>query len=513
MNKIKSYVTLAALLTSISLSGCSYVSEDNITIAEGFDISELNGIDKAEEIGRAIQEKQALKARENFDNFIGSSTLLDDPEFVNMDQAFISWNNKLGCYELTCYCNESTYTLYFGESDHYYMSYLFNHVNCKSVYLNNVNSNLVINAVVQSNSITTLSLQLSDIDNLDALARLSNLELLYIENCPNITNINGLNQLSKLKSLTILGTKIKDVSPLAKLNNLSVLNLRCNEITNPEVLASLANLVHISLDYNKIEDTKQLEQFINKGLLTEDTASYIVRSSNDNNMIYYLSENIETNARLLRITYFDAQDKYYMELRDEDRNVLCYTLVDDIYGIYTITKDLKNCDNLSLTNCKDAEITRHMNHKDRIQNLSIYGCSFDSLYFVSDFPNLEYLEIDNCPDITYEFEKFAVYGTFRLKKLKTLIVRDTGINNLSAFEANKSLEYVASRYNDVSDYSFLTKLSNLQVADLSVDSALIDYDCFNTLLDNYVTLRVNGQIMTPEVLAASQEQETIKEYK
>lgn len=511
MNKIKYYATIAALATSISLSGCSYVSEDNITIAEGFDVSELNGIDKTEEIGRVILENEALKARENFDNFIGNNKILDDPEFINMDQAFISWNNKLGCYELTCYCGEATYTLYFGESDLYYMSYLFNHVNCKEFYLNGVNNNLVLNAIAQSDSPTTLSLQLCDIDNLDALASFSNLELLYIENCPNISNISALSNLSKLKSVTILGTKIKDVSPLAKLNNLNVLNLRCNEITNPEVLASLENLVNISLDYNKIEDIKQLEPLINKGLLTEETASYIVRSSNDNNMIYYLSDNIETDARLLRITYFDAQEKYYMELRNENRNVLCYMLVDDIYGIYNITKNLKNCNNLSLTNCKDSEIARHMNHKENLQNLSIYGCSFDSLYFVSDFPNLEYLEIENCPDITYEFEQFAVYGTFRLKKLKTLIVFDTGIENLSAFEANKTLEYVASRYNNVSDYTFLTKLSSLQVADLTIDPNFFDYGCFNTLLDNSVMLRVNGQVLTPEILIATQEQE--KEYK
>ncbi|MCH5167803.1 MAG: hypothetical protein J1F35_07990 [Erysipelotrichales bacterium] len=507
MKNLKYYAGIIALAGSIVLSSCGK-KEENLNILPDIDAESVYlSTDIFDEIAMATIERQA---RERFDNYIGSPSILDNEDFINTEEIVISYNNKRSSYELECMGKENTYLLYFDKESMPLVGYMLNHINCETLYLSCVNDIEVLEAISESEKIKFLSIKYSNVDNLEPLKNMISLESLYLENFPNLIDITPLDSLENLINLSIIGTKVSDVAPISKLANLTTLNLKFNEVTNPEVLSTLEKLEFIALDYNKIDDVKKLEHFKNNGLMDDFDIESVIETTTNHEKIF-TSSNYEERAKFLTINYLDAQEEYNVEIRDENRNLLGYMLVKEPFYIYSMTKDLKNCTTIILANCKDDDVTRHIYPKDQFEFMTIYNCDFESLYFVSDFRNLDTLEIDTCPNINYEFKKFEIFGTYHLEKLRALAIRDTSIESADAFAANDTLEIVDLQYNNITDYSFLTEIDNLQVSYITIDSEYADYDTFEYLVDNEVALVVNNVRVTSDMLN-QQNKEKEKEY-
>ena len=504
MKNIKYYAGIMLLAGSMALTGCSSDEEFEYAQVSAIDSGFIGDSDVsfAETMLEKSLELYDQELRNRLNEAIGSTEALDNEDFKKIEYVVITWNEKTQGYEIDCTGGETTFFMRFTEDNIYLIDYVLSKTNCKSVYVQFVNNDKILGAFTHSNNITTLSIKNSKLESLDKLKKFQNLNLLSIENCPNINDLTPLEDLSNLEQIVLIGTKVSDVTPLSKIPTITFLNLRCNEITNPEVLSSLENLDYINLVYNKIDDVKKLDCFVDKGLLKPEEAEDIVTTT-ENHDIIYKTEDYKERGSVLSITYYDAQDEYFMDLRDSDFNNVAYMFVKEPFNVYSITTDLENCVGLRLVNCPDTNIVSNICKKDNFEIMNIDHCKFDSLYFVSNFENLTSLGVESCLNVEKDFEKYGIFGMMHLDKLKNVSIKNTNIPSLDSLSKSDSIEKVEIKNNEIDDYSFLTNLPNLTLAILTIDGNTVDYQSFKELLGNDVNLKVNGINVTIEILENS----------
>ena len=115
-------------------------------------------------------------------------------------------------------------------------------------------------------NLTTLDLSFNQINDISPLEALSNLTTLYLS-FNQINDISLLEALTNLTQLSLSGNQIRDISPLKALTNLTQLNLDSNKIgdISPliDILKALPNLTLLNLDSNKIGDISPLKALPN----------------------------------------------------------------------------------------------------------------------------------------------------------------------------------------------------------------------------------------------------------
>jgi internalin A len=102
-----------------------------------------------------------------------------------------------------------------------------------------------------------LSINHSQISDLQPLSSLSKLEILSLEN-NQISDLRPLANLTKLNLLNLNHNKIANLQPLVNLNNLSELELAENQIKDLTPLTELQNLTELNLYKNQIVELKSL---------------------------------------------------------------------------------------------------------------------------------------------------------------------------------------------------------------------------------------------------------------
>lgn len=99
-----------------------------------------------------------------------------------------------------------------------------------------------------------------------SVKEIQTLESLQIYNCPNITSIQGIEKATNLQYIEVIGSKIKDISPIVSLENLYGFNFTNNEITD---ISCLENAQFIDNVYD--ETISLTGNFID---FTEGNANY-----------------------------------------------------------------------------------------------------------------------------------------------------------------------------------------------------------------------------------------------
>lgn len=505
--RVRLLAGMLALSTNLIFTGCGakdasepIAAEENIEKAS--EMISRNITDASIDISTAVGESLSTtienldefsEERETFSNLMSNSEIIYTDEFKNLEDIYIDWNSSSNCYEITAENGDIKFEISLEDSK--LINFLIHQTNCKSLMIDHDKNEELILSLTSCDTIKSISLNDCNITSIENLSCLSNLEEITINNCQNITDLSPVENLTSLKKIAINGTRISDISVLASLPNLTYLNLRCNEIANPEVLESLENVTVLNLEFNRIGSIDNLRGLVEKSVISEEYASAIVESC-EKHRLSFTTENYQEEADILYISYIDSKDAYFVEFRNENQEMLSFTLTDDPFDFYNLTKDTPNCKGIKLTNI--PENIPHFSIEDprKYDAMVIDHCDIDSISFVDDFENLTYLSIYNCPNIVDPFE-FSPFGVHNLDSLKTLIVKGTSISDFSPIRYFDALENVELKNNNITDFGFLMNIPNLKVAIIGIDNYPVDILPLETLQENGVYVDVTGYYLPP----------------
>lgn len=497
MKNLKVYLSLLLLSGSLSLTSCGASSKEPVSLLDEsiqYDEEDYQRtLAKIDEIAQATQERQFEEAI-NYPNFF------EEINIDNIKSMSVVWDSKREMYDTRWQSSvDLEFSIYFTEDNANYLKYLLSRTNCNKITICYAQNENIYSILEKMTDVEELYITSCSISDLECLANLTSLKKLHIENCSNITDISVLENLKDLEEVTIFGTKVQDVEPLSNLSKLTYLNLNCNEITNPEVLSDLENLRVLKLEYNNITNVNSLSSFVEKGILNQDKADCITRTTTNHDLIF-TSINLEetTEPLILTIFYIDAKDEYYMQVINEQDECEAFLLNKEIFNVYNISKDLQNCIGIRIVNCPDNHIVDNFKNKQNVQYMQVSNCDFDSIHFITDFTNLVYLNVEECPNVDNDFD--SIFSLSRLENLETLWIKNTGLTSFDSFYGQDKLTYVKLEGNELSDFAFLTHLPNLQYADLTIDNTNGDIENVKILLDNGVSVKINGVDITRDNL-------------
>lgn len=503
MNKFKTLSSSILLATSLALTSCGQVKNNTIVESESvereFDATSLsdsiNSIVSSgiETVSEAIQNyDEFAEERSKFERTVGHYEYIYTDEFKACDNLTVSWNAAANHYELESNIGENVLQLNLPESD--LINFLLHQMNCEKLIIKYDVNDELLSSLTTCDTIKTVIISDSNISSLEGLSCLTNLEELSINNCSKITDLTPLENLTNMERIGINGSNISDVSPLAKLPNLSYLNLRCNKISNPEVLSVLDKLDNICLEFNCIENKEQLDFLVDKGIYTEEQIESIVDTSTK--QFSFAIGNYQEEAKVLYITYLDSKEAYYVEMRNDNQEIVKYALVDDLFNLYGLTDDTPNCTGIKLSNIPEDFYHVSIANEENYNSMVIDHCDIDSLFFVDDFKNLTYLAIDSCPNLTDPFVSPS-FNPYKLNNLKTLIVKGTNISNFNNIVNFRSLEAVELRNNNIEDFGFLMYIPTLKAVFLGIDNYPVDARPLETIQENGVIVSVTGYYLPP----------------
>uniref|UniRef100_UPI00404767BA leucine-rich repeat domain-containing protein n=1 Tax=Flavobacterium sp. TaxID=239 RepID=UPI00404767BA len=202
-----------------------------------------------------------------------------------------------------------------------------------------------------------LDLSTNNIEDINSIKELKKLEFLYLDN-NKINKIPELN-LPKLNELFLNSNEIEDITNLKKLLNLDYLNISNNKIKNIDIFKDLENIKHLDLRKNNISNIAPLSNFKSFYLLD--------LSSNEINDISPLSNIVNIENRLI-----------LEENGIEDINPL-----------------------------KSIEIGQLFIGDNKIIDLS-------SLYFSLKTKKIQFINVNNSPNLLYPIEEIAKKGEERI---------------------------------------------------------------------------------------------------
>lgn len=499
-NKFRWLVGTMFLAANLALTSCgaSKIDDENIITEEetNLDSSAMeNAISQTVEamvdITRESIENmdEFTEERAAFARLVDHHELLYTDEFKAIDDIYINWNSASNMYEIEAVVGDNKFELRLLDSE--LINFIIHQTSCKTLTIDHDKDEQLLTSLTACDTINTIVINDSNITSLDGLNNLTNLEEISISYCDKLTDISALENLSNLKNIAINGTSISDISTLSKLPNLTYLNLRCNEITNPEVLNDLENLTNLSLEFNRIENREQLNVLVEKGLFTSEHADSIIESS-ETQRLSFAVDNYQEKATVLFITFLDSKQSYFVELRNDDGEIVKYAMTSDPFDFYNLTKDTPNCTGIKLTNIPEDFHSVSIAEANKFDAMVIDHSDINNLYFVSDFKNLTYLSIENCPNLKDDALDWGPFSIHSLKNLKNLIIKGTSIADFSSLIHFSELEGLELQNNNITDYNFLVDLPNLNLAIIGIDNYPIDTKPIETIQENGVKVRIEG---------------------
>lgn len=513
--RLKYLVGVLSLATELFFTGCSSAtSKDNdpTEVMSGENIINTELIDDAA-TRLAIAGKEAIESalktvdeffeeRKKFANLISNSEVIYTDEFKSIETLSINWDIARERYEIVARKDDIKYEINLTDAN--LVNFLIHQSNCQEVLIEYDKDDKLLSFITECNTIKSITINACNITSLAGIENLTNLETLIIKNCENITDLTPIKNLKNINKVIINGTKIDDITVLANLPKLSYVDLRCNEITNPEVLTNLENISNLNLEFNRIEDIELLRGFIEKELLSESQAISIVESGEKNRLRFNTSDYQET-ARMIYITYLDSKKAYFVEICNDAQETVSFALTFDSLDFYELTDNLPNCTGIKLSNFPKDFPYLILADDAKYDSMVIDHCNFRELYLLNDYSELTYLVVDNCPNLSDVFE--TAFNAYHFDNLKSLRVVGTNINNFNFLESMSTLEKIELRYNNITDYTFLMNLPNLQFASIDIDNYQVDATPLEVIQRNGVTVKVTGYY-SPEPLQ-DQEQEKI----
>ncbi len=200
----------------------------------------------------------------------------NDDSLVEQIKTHVNENGKISTYELVQlsilrvekvndltgleYC-DSLYSLSIKDSDLNELNPISNLDNLVNLFLDNV----TVTDLSGLNNLTDLTffqLSHSNLQNLEILSHMINLRGLNIRNNP-INNLDPLVNLSNLRFLDLSLCKIPNITKIGELKNLEKLLLQNVKPDNIDALAELSKLKYIDLSWNELTNINSLENLVN----------------------------------------------------------------------------------------------------------------------------------------------------------------------------------------------------------------------------------------------------------
>ncbi|MEP7110863.1 MAG: leucine-rich repeat protein [Ferruginibacter sp.] len=283
---------------------------------------------------------------------------------------------------------------------------------------------------------------LSEIKNLDALARLHSLDL----SINKLSKINNLDALSNLQTLDLSSNQISGLENLDALVNLQSLDLSSNQISELKNLGALVNLQTIHLGSNGIDRIKGLDAQSNK-LQKLDLGSNLIS----------VIENLDVLARLQSLDLVSNQI-------DEIKNLDALTNLQTLNLGSNQIREMKNLG--SLTNLKmiilsDNQI-REIGDIDTLINLHSLYLHANQISKIENLNNLslERIDLSNNPINTlqglYELTQLPKLIELRLFGFKTNDF-DIPSENFGTYFFFNCLEPLRNYFNSIEKDSFRSK--------------------------------------------------------
>ena len=247
---------------------------------------------------------------------------------------------------------------------------------------------------------TQFNFGITDLSPLAVLTKLENFSL----GCNRFTDLSPLGNLTNLTNLDVGGNGFADISALAPLTNLTELNLGVNGIKNISPLAGMTNLRELGLWGNVVEDISVLAGLTN-----------LIRLELGGNEI----KDISALAGLNRLWYLDLRDNRLTDISP-----------------------------LALSSLGDPNLILWLGSND-IEDISPLA-NLKSLFEL-------YIEENRIKDIS------PLAG---LTNLRTLVIGSNEIRDVSSLSSMTGLESIDVSFNKISVVSAMTSLTRLNLLDL-----------------------------------------------
>jgi hypothetical protein len=260
----------------------------------------------------------------------------------------------------------------------------------------------------------------------DAITAVQSLTSLYLANT-NLNNLNAIINLPNLVLLDISGTKVdpKDLRLLAKLPNLKKLSVRDMDIKDISIITKyLPNLEELDISENtKIENLDNIKNLKNLRILKAKSIAL---------------KTLKQLENLTQISGLDISGNDFSKIKNEESNILI--------NLYKLTS-------LNISNSKfpDEVLNNYFNSlsasrlisfidRNKFNRNTIGNCNynnFDKVLNIKNLINLEYLDLsgNSCQIAIGNYQGLISLDSFKkMSLLKTLNISNTAVSNLDGIK-------------------------------------------------------------------------------
>ena len=510
---LKYYLTSMLLALNIALTGCTPTEDvEVIGTTDAFDEKSIEGMKTLEEtVQETLSPEEETSREEVSEDLEEKKDVEENPslkrlkELATIDEIFITGNRKDCGYQIEFSSKDknSSYTYVIKDGIDEVRDFLDSLIftDTSLVYFKNCNDSEIAAMISKPENIKSISIANSSISHLDFLEEYKNLESLKIQTCPNLENIDALWNLTKLRGVALFGTSVSDIEPLTRSKDIIYLDLRCNKIEDATPLKNLPRLQTLNLEYNAFCDDETLNFLVEEGIISDYRKELFIITSRTDCIAILTEEYIDqTSFDELLIKKLESkkgwnEDKYYLELRDENGVNCMYTLAgrDDDIGIFKNTYN-----KITLADVDDLSILEKIQNKDAVTELNLLSCSMNNLEGIKAFQNITDLNIADCDSLSDISELAST------PNISNIIIKNTPISDISSLSSVEDLESIWLSYTSVEDLDALLSLPKLKEG----------YFYWNNIEDStdFMTLRIKDVYVKFNFGTRSKDSKQEKEY-
>ncbi len=313
----------------------------------------------------------------------------------------------------------------------------------------------------------SLSILISDVKNLPALAELKSLRTLEIQVCSGTTDISFLKKMPKLTKLKYIDKECMDISAVAALKNLTSLTLSpSNRLSDLSVMKGMKKLTYLEADFG-FESLKPLAKLtklkslrVNSNYLRDiSTLSKLKRLTeleilehNNIRSISVIGKLTKLKSLMLHTMELDSMAPL-KKLKKLERLTIMYVRCPDARKTVSSLTTLKE---LSVSEAIGGDCT-YLKKLTKLESLVILYDDITSLNGLQKLKKLKFLWIQNYNPIT---DLKPISG---LTNLEVLYLSDSKITDISALKKLKKLKVLYIQNNNIEDYSVILGLDKLEL--------------------------------------------------
>lgn len=262
--------------------------------------------------------------------------------------------------------------------------------------------------------------------NFDAITAVQSLTSLYLQNT-NLNNLNAIINLPNLVSLDVSGTKVdpKDLRLLSKLSNLKKLSVRDMDIKDISIITKyLPNLEELDISENiKIENLDNIKNLKNLRVLKARNIGL---------------KSLRQLENLTQISTLDISGNDFSKIKVEEANILV-----NLYKLTSLDISYSGFpDDVLKIYFGSLSASRLISFIDRniFNRNSTESCKFnkiDDIGNIKNLVNLEYLDLsgNSCKISNEIYEGLTTTDLFRsMRLLKTLNISNTAVSDLDGIK-------------------------------------------------------------------------------